>query len=59
MMSPTSLASTDRPDISVPDGPETVFVVDDEPEMAKGMQALLERAGYDIASPSRKRPWRR
>ncbi len=47
MMSPTSLTSQDRPDISVPDGPETVFVVDDEPEMAKGMQALLERAGYD------------
>ncbi|HKK93730.1 MAG TPA: HD domain-containing phosphohydrolase [Longimicrobiales bacterium] len=46
-MSPTSLTIPDLPDISVPKGPETVFVVDDEPDMARGMQTLLERAGYE------------
>jgi len=46
MMS-ASLTPSDRPDISLPSRPETVLVVDDEPEIAKGMRMLLERAGYD------------
>lgn len=45
-----SFASSDTaqlPDISQPRGPESVFVVDDEPEMAEAMLRLLERSGYE------------
>lgn len=47
------MASTPTPDRTGPpsfrsEGPETVFIVDDEAEVLRGMQLLLERSGYEV-----------